>query len=364
MKIAVLAGGFWHEAQLSEALESIGHEVLLLNPTTLRKLRPIRGLFAHAILRGSNKFRWLEPLSRAIYFICTRALIRKFEANIVVAWSSFALEYLTFESKPVVIVRGSTHIRDQRTVFDTFPRDNNLLIEKGPSRYIVSRELSEYEKALMVTIPTDEILSSPNWFGVNAQVNPYGFAENGPPLLTSSFDGIRTLRAMFAGQTSLRKGIDRLSYLASGFSNLIVEVYGPMVQPRNAFESTNVRYKGLLQREDLLMELARHDLFILLSREEGMARAGMESISAGIPVLVTEETGLKIWCEKGAGICLPRDFTQEDFRAALEKIQTNKSQYKRKCLQVSKSWTWVDHAVLLVAQIEGSLEKQGKANFE
>jgi glycosyltransferase involved in cell wall biosynthesis len=277
---------------------------------------------------------------------------------VLIIWASFALEYQKKEGWPVVLVRGSSHIQQQRAIFDSFPVGKDYKSEKGPNRRAIARELSEYSAALLVTVPTKEISESPLWSSTNIEVNPYGFSpiefsiDRKNHLIGSS------IRLLFAGQTSLRKGIDRLGEIAVQGKDLSLSVYGPLVQPKSAFENANVVYKGDLSRADLHYEYQKHDIFVLLSREEGMARAGMEAVSAGMPIVVTRATGLSIWCELGAGICLDDGYTQQQFGEAINSIASNITQFQNVCLEIARGWTWENHAELLISQIKDALERK------
>jgi glycosyltransferase involved in cell wall biosynthesis len=358
LRIAILAGGLWHETEVEISLRNLGHETLLLNATTLIQKNPILGKVSDLLVRVSNKVPALLPASRYFFFAVTRPLVKRFNPSVLIVWSSYALEFQKRESWPVVLVRGSSHIQQQFEIFKSFPRGNLFKLEKGPSRWSVAREREEYAAAVMVTVPTREISETTLWGSSNVTINPYGFNSHDNIAHREIHPSNHPVKLLCAGQTSLRKGIDRLAELASKAKNVTVNVYGPLVQPKAAFESDNVVYGGNLSRADLQVEYKRHDVFVLLSREEGMARAGMEAISAGLPIVVTRATGLSIWCELGAGICLEDGYTESQFWQAINAVTANRNGFEKNCLEVSQGWSWANHAELLISQITDALESQ------
>ena len=358
MRIAILAGGQWHDPELERGLQACGIETLLLNASTLVEERPLLGSVSDFLVRISNRIPSLLSFSRLFFYWATRSLVRRFNPSVLIIWASFALEYQKKEGWPVVLVRGSSHIQQQRIIFDSFPAGKDYKSEKGPSRRAIARELSEYSHALLVTVPTKEISETPLWRSTNVAVNPYGFSPNEFSINRSNHLFRSSIRLLFAGQTSLRKGIDRLGEIAVPGKDLSVSVYGPLVQPKSVFENSKVVYKGNLSRADLQSEYQNHDIFVLLSREEGMARAGMEAVSEGMPILVTRATGLSIWCELGAGICLEDEYTQKQFREAISAITSNIKRFETICVEIARGWTWENHAELLISQIKDALERK------
>jgi glycosyltransferase involved in cell wall biosynthesis len=358
MRIAILAGGQWHESELERGLQACGIETLLLNASVLVEERPVLGRVSDFLVRISNRFPIMLTLSRLFFYGASRSLVRRFNPSVLIIWASFALEYQKKEGWPVVLVRGSSHIQQQREIFELFPEGKDYKNEKGPSRRAISRELSEYSASLLVTVPTIEISKSQLWGSTNLAVNPYGFSPNEFSIDRKNRPFGPSIRLLFAGQTSLRKGIDRLGEIAVQGKDLSLSVYGPLVQPKSTFENSNVVYRGNLSRLELHSEYQKHDIFVLLSREEGMARAGMEAVSAGMPIVVTRATGLSIWCELGAGICLEDEYTQNQFGEAISTITSNINQFEKTCFEVARGWTWENHAELLISQIKDALERK------
>lgn len=357
MRVALLAGGHWHESELNLGILELGHDTLLINSASLIEQRPVIGRLSHFLVRASNRLSVLIPLSRSFFYSASKWLVKNFEPDVLIVWSSFALEYQRMEKWPVVVVRGSTHIKHQSSIFQSFPQSDTYRVESGPRNWMIQRESLEYELALFVAVPTQEICESVFWGDTTLAVNPYGF-----PQVDSRSNHLREvdselIRLMFVGQTSLRKGIDRLPHLGPSRDNVTISVYGPLVQSEKSFEKPRLNYLGNLGKSDLIEEYATHDVFILLSREEGMARAGMEAISCGLPILVTKATGLSIWCSMGAGICLDDDFTETEFYRALDSILEQKQEYQNKCLKIAREWTWKNHAELFISQIHQNLGK-------
>lgn len=61
----------------------------------------------------------------------------------------------------------------------------------------------------------------------------------------------------------------------------------------------NIITPGRLNHEQMVDLYGRSDVYVLPSLLEGLARSGIEAMSAGLPLLITEETGLTDFAENG-----------------------------------------------------------------
>lgn len=350
MRIAIISGGVWHEADLATGLQLAGHSVVVINRPSVASTRPLLGKFSTFLLRLANRFPALTPASRLLYFLICKRLLIDFKPDLLIIWSSFALEWMNYTTKPVILIRGSNHILTQKSKLSTLPENLGFRREGTPNPFIVRRELEEYRKALLVSVPTVSIQSDKVWGQANVLANPYGFYPMDSFHRAKNLDNALKIAGLFLGQTSLRKGIDRLSKVVQVEPRVEISVYGPIVQPPILFEEKAISYKGNLKKDEVQKVLDSHDVLILLSREEGMARAGLEAIASGVPVLVTEATGLKLWCEKGAGVCLSDDFDERELAIGLQELCKNYSQFSLKCIEIAQSWSWANHGELLIKQ--------------
>lgn len=352
MKIWVAAGGVWHQAGLIAALQELGHEVVNIGPVEVGGCKQIRigsriQRRAVTTLPGGDLL-WCQWFGRRFAGSVKR---RSDEVDLVIGWSSYMLEALQQAGPPVLLVRGSHHIETQA----------QLLGRYGPSSAIVAREIAEYERAAAVTVPTARIAKDARWSArqrVNVIESPYGF-----PSTAETAWGRCTpptpIRVAVVGEVGYRKGSDRLIESLAD-QDVIVDVVGK--RARSAWRHPKLpagwNVHGQVDREQVQKILASSHLLLSLSREEGMQRAGQEAMAVGTPVVATKESGLSRWLDAGAGIEI-QDYKPEAVRAAIEDLVDNWKEYSRKATEVASSWTWRQHADLLLAGIDSSSTSSG-----
>jgi glycosyltransferase involved in cell wall biosynthesis len=69
-------------------------------------------------------------------------------------------------------------------------------------------------------------------------------------------------------------------------------------------------YQGIVRHEDVCTVLASHDLFFLPTRGENFGHAILEALSAGLPVLISDQTPWGNLEREGAGWALSLDNTK------------------------------------------------------
>jgi glycosyltransferase involved in cell wall biosynthesis len=257
----------------------------------------------------------------------------------VIAWSSFALPFI-HRGNPVVVVRGSTHIRTQRRILSAGPA-------VGPSRASIRFETAEYRGARIVTVPTEEIAMDPEWLADAATicVSPYGFPKITAKRWGKSHNG--GLRAVFAGEIGWRKGVDRLVRALARQPPDVASfsLFGKRTWALRSWQLPAWwEERGAVSRARLWWELEGADVFVILSREEGMARAGQEALAHGVPVVASVASGLNRWLASGAGVIVRDPDDQDEVLVALATVRCNLEGMRDAAFDVARSWGWIDHA--------------------
>lgn len=92
-------------------------------------------------------------------------------------------------------------------------------------------------------------------------------------------------------------------------------------------QNLSVILTGALNNKDILALYREnyYDCYILLSASEGIPVSIMEALSSGIPVISTNVGGVSEIVTKETGYLLDKDFSQDEFDAALDGIVSNSS---------------------------------------
>lgn len=229
-----------------------------------------------------------------------------------------------------VPVRIATH----RGRIEAFPRWrqslHSLLINTGIAHTLVAVSEQTCAQAIEDGVRADKIAVIPN--GVT-------------PLDTLSIDRPEARRSLGLNETDIfllsigrltyQKGheyfIQAMSNVVSHFPNVKAGICGdgPL---RAQLESQILRLglsdsvKLLGARDDISPILASADIFVLPSRWEGLSRALMEAMAAGIPVIATRVDGTKNLITDGVnGVLIPMEDSEKLENSILQLIESPKT---------------------------------------
>ncbi|MBN2603513.1 MAG: glycosyltransferase family 4 protein [Candidatus Thermoplasmatota archaeon] len=179
------------------------------------------------------------------------------------------------------------------------------------------------------------------------------------PILNQKKDSV--FRLIFVGQLSLRKGIldllqawDELS-LSNG-ELLIAGQIDQQIKDKLKFQS-NVKYLGAVPHDELNRYYNKSNLFVLPTLEDGFGYVCLEAMAAGLPVIVTENTGAKdaVIEEKTGWIIPPSDI--EQLKKTILKAYRNPELCKKmgatSATQMKKNYTWKNYADKLIQFYQG-----------
>jgi glycosyltransferase involved in cell wall biosynthesis len=344
VRVSIIAPGLWHAPEVADALRGLGHSIEIVGAGLRHKMldKPLR-LIAGAAGRVPA---CAPPVHAGLGALAH--LVEPKGADLVICWSSFALASEIRSKAPLVLVRGSHHIRTQRALLAGGPR------RARPARLMVRLEEAEYRRASTITVPTNEIASDSHWrsHGKSPVVTPYGFPATVSHLAAPSSKQ-QGLRVIFGGAVSYRKGIDRLVEVLQDRPPWVksFDLFGGLAPGAAASElPTWWAVHAAVSHRTWIHALRNADVLVLPSREEGMARVGQEAMACGVPVVATPESGLGQWLAQGAGLELPASDWNAGFAGILETIRNEWRDYSQRATEVAGSWTWRDHASLLLTQ--------------
>ncbi|MGB1251323.1 MAG: glycosyltransferase family 4 protein [Candidatus Promineifilaceae bacterium] len=266
----------------------------------------VNGLWAYEVQkRAAIKLSRLSMLSslkypRTVYEQFDKAASRRIntDSDVVVGWSGAAMRTLARAKQLgalAVVERGSSHIQYQSEVLTEEMARHNVPLDHPP-QWIVDRELSEYELADAIAIPSSFVRRSFLAKGVSAEKLiqvPYGvdLSEFYPPERPSE-----KFRIVFAGGMSLRKGVH---YLLRAFAELNLPdaelwLFGTMtaeIEPFFKRYEGHYRYFGQVSQAELRRHYHQCAVFTMCSLEEGMAMVQLQAMASGLPLICTTNTG-------------------------------------------------------------------------
>lgn len=188
----------------------------------------------------------------------------------------------------VWLERGSRHILSQRDIL------KELGVARGPSNFIVDRELAGYELADRIVVPSSHVVESFRECGPKHLsklfVNPYGVElAHFPPRAKPRADVPPTV--LFVGGWSRRKGVDVLVDAVRTLDGVHLLHVGGLVDlpfPENDPRFVHVEPVPQWKLRDYY---ARAHVFALASREEGLALVQAQALASGLPLVCTDRTG-------------------------------------------------------------------------
>lgn len=130
----------------------------------------------------------------------------------------------------------------------------------------------------------------------NYIIVPYGITIS--PTYTKKRELKKLKKIIYIGRVSIEKGCDILLSIFSRNPEYELHIYGGIwQQQRKIFEPYfsygNIYYHGTVSKEDLRKEIVKCDVGIHLSRFDAYSLAVGEIIGCGVPVIVSETTGIK-----------------------------------------------------------------------
>jgi len=148
---------------------------------------------------------------------------------------------------------------------------------------------------------------------------------------------------VFVGHASHIKGLDVLLDAARRLGEQGVAFRLVVVGDVDGIDQPGVEVRGKLAQEDIAAELATADCLVLPSRCDGFGMVVAEALGAGVPAIVSEQTGAKdLVRASGAGWVVPADDVAALAGRMRECIDHPETvlEAKRKACAAATEWTW------------------------
>ena len=213
--------------------------------------------------------------------------------------------------------RGSRHALSQREIIQDIARRRGEAVP----RFDVDRELAGYDLADVVTVPAQHVADSFMERGFPEHrlfVNPFGvaidvFQPTPAPATTQP-------TILMTGAWCLRKGCDVLLEAFRMLPGVRLLHVGPVTGDVPLPDDPNFTHIDAVPQHELPKYYAQADVFVLASREEGLALVQVQALACGLPIVCTSRTGgadLKQWASPPESIRVVPPDDAEALRAAL-----------------------------------------------
>lgn len=217
-------------------------------------------------------------------------------------WSGCSLNGLTKARdlrKSAILECGSTHCIWQKTQVEKEYKRLRLRMDELSTDQELAYSMSEYAMADRICVPSRFVFNTFLEMGISENklfLNPYGVDYE----FWSKCDKSKRVKEPFTflwvAALMPRKGIAVLLEAWRKVSIpdarlILVGGASPSIKPLLRDLPSNVVLKSFLDHSEIRIQMSHSHVYVLPSFEEGMARSVLEAAAAGLPALITRETG-------------------------------------------------------------------------
>ena len=309
MVINIAASTRFHLANLVVELERMGHDVRFYSYVPPRRLMsyglsqksivPLFWLFIPviALLRLSGRAAWSIKLEWFLLDFVVGHFMRRcdvFIAMSAIYVDSFRRARGKYGAK-LFLERGSMHALSLKKLYDQAGLDRNRtygnIYYSLVSDYAIRREQQMYEYVDVISIPSDHVAKSFVKNGISVEklfVNPYGENLTRFPPTQLDQSGKRIYDVIMVGNWSWMKGCDLLieACRMGGISLLHVGAHSMPFPEEELFHSV-----GTVDQREITNYMAQARVFVLPSRQEGLALVLVQAALSGLPIVCSENSG-------------------------------------------------------------------------
>jgi len=285
------------------------------------------------IYRTTFKKRWMEKYERPLYQFHLRFLLPFAHPKIIHYWPNFCQGSIKkYKAKhPEVKTFAEIYYPCEHWVVDTIMP---LLEEKGlggsmeqvKDRARMLPELMSFEQNFLV--PSEFIANTYRQYYPDKKyiVIPYGIPKWEGYIKHADKTGKEQIRHfVYAGQITFQKGCDLLMEYFCSHNDVELHLYGGVSkEQQHLFEKykevKNIHFHGTVPKQYLMKEVSQYDVGIHMSRFDAYSLSVAEMLGAGLPVLVSKNTGIFFQVKQiGAGLGANLDY--EDLIAKIDMVR-------------------------------------------
>jgi len=299
MKINIVSPGRFHVCDLARELEQCGHDVRFYSYVPTKRAmkfglpkqcsRSVVGMMLPLLILMKIFPKWKLLRRWRILFQDFVTGIYMQQCEVLIAMSGSFLYTVKVGKKAgakVILERGSKHILEQKRILEAIP---SLKGTKPVPDMNVKRELEGYDLADHIAIASNHVKESfllHKYPSEKLFVNPYGVSLD---QFYTDVDIAKEYDIIMVGAWSYRKGCDllidacrrmKVNFLHVG---AIVDIDFP--------QEYNFTHFNSVDQKELVKFYNKAKVFVLPSREEGMAMVQMQAIACSLPVVCSKHTG-------------------------------------------------------------------------
>ncbi|WP_026259251.1 glycosyltransferase family 4 protein [Uliginosibacterium gangwonense] len=298
MKINIAASHRFHLLDLAIELEKLGHDVRFYS--FVPRNRAVRyglkkkcsvSLFIPmipflALFKISKGSYWSIRILHCLLDWCVSILMRPCDVCIALG-TVYDLSINKAKKKygsVVILEWGSKHIEEQQRILNEIPE-----VKKQP-KYFTDRTVRTYESADYIAIPSEHVERS----FVERKIpvkkifrNPYGV--NISMFHPTKLDQKDTYDIITVGSWSYQKGSDILVEVCKEKKYRLMHV-GSLVDVDFPSDN-NFTHVDRVDQTLLVGYYAKAKIFVLPSRQDGLAMVQLQAIICGLPLVCSEHTG-------------------------------------------------------------------------
>jgi glycosyltransferase involved in cell wall biosynthesis len=236
-------------------------KILNSSPLALKLIHLALDIFVSLFMKPCDVFIGLAPVYKRS-FQCAK---KKYGATIILEW-------------------GSKHILEQQKILSKLPN------YKKQHTFFIKRCLTMYEFADYIALPSEHTKESFLLRGINKNkilLNPYAvnLSMFGPTTLSKD----KSYDIIMVGAWSYRKGCDLLIELCKKYDYSLLHVGG--IKDIEFPDLKNMKHIDPVDESNLKTYYSMAKVFVLPSREEGLALVQPQALISGLPIVCSQHTG-------------------------------------------------------------------------
>jgi glycosyltransferase involved in cell wall biosynthesis len=301
LRVGIASSGRFHLLDLARELDALGVEVCFYSYLS-RTRAQIFGLpgrchislfpivFPLVVLQ--RLFPWIFPhtIERLMcWALDVLTILRMRRCDVFICMSGIYLHAPRFAQwrygARVVLHRGSRHILSQKEIMARISQAQQV------TPFMVRRELQGYAIADRIAVPSTQVVESfAPWpeHACKLFLCPYGVSLDEFPLRIGTLPSEPTL--LFVGHWSYRKGVDVLTDAVRALDGVRLIHVGHLLDAAFPNHPRFVHHDLVPQTQLRTFYQAAH-VFVLASREEGLALVQCQALASGLPLVCTDRTG-------------------------------------------------------------------------